>query len=503
MIEGWRARLTPLLLCGLPLSGCMVGPDYTPPTVDPPDAWHAALVDGLDADTAEPSAWWRAFDDPTLDELILLAEERNLRLRTAAYRIDLARAQFGFAAADLMPGIVANGQAQWQRRSDESNIASEILPDSEFVAAIDMSWEIDVWGRVRRSMESARAEIQESVEMWRDLLVTIRAEVAMSYVAVRTLQEELRMLEASIALRREALDVTQQKYDAGVVTDLQIAKALAALSSVESQVPPVQTDIAKAINRISVLIGESPGPLRDRLDQPGPLPAPPARIAVGIPADVIRQRPDIRAAERRIAVESAQIGANVANLYPQFTIGGSIGFESTSFNQWFNADNFVAGVGPSVVWPIFSGGKILSSIESADIETREAVLKYEQSVLLALEEVENVLIGYVNAISSREHLRIAAEAYEEVVGLSTERYEAGVEDLDRLIDAQRLMLEAQEAYVKADGQVTAQVVSLYKALGGDWQLSPGPTPEAEPVDLWHDATQGRFGLDLPLPESEP
>ncbi|MEM9251362.1 MAG: efflux transporter outer membrane subunit [Planctomycetota bacterium] len=496
----WSAWLASF---GLSLGGCMVGPDYEPPMVATPDAWHAELIDGLDDEAVEPSPWWQAFNDPILDELIVLAQQRNLRLRTAAYRIDIARAQFGFAAADLMPGIVANGQAQWQRRNDESRIASEIIPDSEFVAALDMDWEIDVWGRVRRSMESAKAEIEASVEMWRDLLVTIRAEVALSYLAVRTLQEELRVLQASIALRRESLEVTRQQYDAGVATDMQVAEAVASLSSAEAQVPALLTDIAQSINRLSVLIGEPPGPLRDRLEVPAPLPAPPVRIAVGIPADVLRQRPDIRAAERRIAVESAQIGANVANLYPQFSINGSIGFESTSFNQWFDAKSFIAGIGPQVVWPIFSGGKILSGIEMADLETREAVASYELTVLSAYEEVENVLIAYANALATRESLRLAAESYEVVVEQSTQLYDAGVEDLDRLIYAQQLMLQSQEAYVQADGEVVAQVVNLYKALGGDWQLAPGPTPEPTKVDLLEDATDGRFGLDLPLPEKTP
>lgn len=460
----------------------MVGPNYKPPKADAPgtpDAWHAALIDGLDADPLAVSPWWQAFGDPQLDELIFLAEQRNLRLRTAASRIDLARAKYGIAAGDLLPVIDGIGLAHWTRRGRDGFV-SEIVPNSDYVAALDMSWEIDVWGKVRRSMQSADAEVEESIELWRDLLVTIRAEIATSYIVVRTLQDELRMLRQSIAFRRDALVLTEQKYEAGTATDLELAQAVAALNAVESRIPGVETDIAKAINRISVLIAEAPGPLRDRLETPGPIPAPPPRIAVGIPADVIRQRPDIRAAERRIAAQSAQIGVATANLLPQFKINGAIGYEALSFDNWFNGNNWSGGIGPSVVWPIFTGGRILNDIDAADLRTQQAVLEYEQTVLTAFEEVENVLIGYVNAITTREHLRETVVAYERVVALSSQRYEAGVENLEDLLESQRLLLKAQEEYVKADGEVVTQVVGLYKALGGDWQLPPGPEPGKAP-----------------------
>ncbi len=472
-------------------TGCMVGPDYEPPSADAPstpEGWHTSMADGLDDQPLEVSAWWRSFNDPQLDTLIALAEVRNLRLQTAAARIDVARAKYGIAAADLFPMVDGVGHAHWTRRSRDSTL-SEIVPNSDYVAALDMNWEIDLWGRVRRSMESAEAQAEASVEDWRGLLVTIRAEVAASYIAARTLQQELQRLNDGIALRREALDLTQQKYDAGTVTDLDLARAIASLNAVESRIPGVETDLAQSINRISVLIGEAPGPLRERLDASAPIPTPPVRIAVGIPADVIRQRPDIRAAERQIAARSARIGEATALLLPQLKINGAIGYEAFSFDNWFDGDNWTGGIGPAVVWPIFAGGKILGNIEAADLETRAAVLEYEQTVLGAFEEVENVLVGYVNAVATREHLRETVEAYERVVGLATERYEAGVEDLEDLLESQRLLLEAQEEHVKAEGQVAVLVVDLYRALGGEWHLSPGPTPPQE-------SEESRFPLPL-------
>lgn len=460
----------------------MVGPDYTPP--DPsapgtPDAWHVALIDGLEGDAVSVSPWWQSFNDPELDALVLLAEQRNLGLRTAAARIDVARTQYGIASADLLPSLTGLGLMQWRKRAADDRIVSDIIPNSDYISALDMSWEVDLWGRVRRSMQSAEAEVEESIEDWRDVLITVRAEVATSYIAARTLQNELRMLREGIALRREALVLTEQKYEAGTATELELAEAVAAITAVESRLPGVETDLAKAVNRISVLIGEAPGPLRERLAEPAPVPTPPTRIAVGIPADAVRQRPDIRAAERRIASKSARIGVATAALLPQFSINGAIGFEAFSFDRWFNGDNLTGSIGPAVVWPIFTGGKILSGIEAADLQTREAVMMYERTVLTAFEEIENVLIGYTNAIATREYLRETVAAYERVVALSTQRYEAGVEELDRLLEAQRLLLKAQEQSVKADGEVATYVVGLYRALGGDWQLPPGPEPVKE------------------------
>ena len=468
--------------CAVLLPGCMVGPDYTPPAADAPgtpDAWHVALVDGLEADAVSVSPWWQSFNDPTLDELVLLAEQRNLGLQTAATRIEISRARYGIASADLWPSLSGFGFAQWKKRSDNRPQINDIIPNSEYIAALDMSWEIDLWGRVQRSMESAEARVQESIEDWRDLLVTVRAEVAASYIAARTLQQELRMLRQGLELRARTLELTEQKYAAGTATELELAEAIAAFSDIESRIPGVETDLAKSINRLSVLIGEAPGPLRDRLAEPAPVPMPPTRIAIGIPADAVRQRPDIRAAERRIAANSAKIGEATANLLPRFTIQGAIGFEALSFDNWLNSDNLTGGIGPAVVWPLFTAGKILSDIEAADLRTRASVTMYERTVLTAFEEIENVLIGYVNAIATRESLRETVVAYERVVALSAQRYEAGVEDLDRLLEAQRLLLKAEEQSVKADGQVSTYVVSLYRALGGDWQLPPGPEPVEE------------------------
>ncbi len=483
--------------------GCKVGPDYTPPQPPAPDAWHVELINGLEAGPREASGWWESFGDEKLNHLILLAEGRNHNLQIAVSRIEEARAKYGAAAADLWPGATVGGLIQ-RRRVPQRQLVSEIVPNSDYIASLDIDWEIDLFGRIRRSIESAEAEVQATIEDWRDVLVLIRAEVASSYIAARALQLEADILRQSIRFNRETLDLVTQKYEAGVANDLQLARARADLGAVESKLPGVETDIAMSINRISVLIGEPPGQLRVGLSGPGRLPSPPARIAVGIPADVVRQRPDIRAAERRLASKTAAIGVATANLYPRFRLNGWIGFESTSFNGWFDGDNWTGGLGPSMIWPAFSGGKLLEGVNIADQQTRQALLKYEQTVLSAFEEVENALIAYANSVAAKRLLEETVYEYERVVALSSQRYAAGTEDLESLLLSQRLLLNAREALVKAEGQSAVDVVTLYRSLGGDWQTPPEPTPEAgrdhddtgdEPDEAPDDAT-GNTGLSM-------
>ena len=464
-------------------SGCMVGPDYVPPDPPEPDAWHADLIDGLEAGPIEGAAWWMSFGDEQLDELVALAGQRNLDLRIAASRIDEARARYGIAASDLFPQISALGFVGWNELPEGDNRVSDLVPHNRYNAALDMSWELDLWGRVRRQMEAAQAEVAASLEDWRDLLIMIRAEVANSYIAVRAHQLEAAILRDSARIHRDTLALTKQKYRAGTVTEIDLARAQASLDEVESRIPAVQTRIARGINRISVLIGEPPGPLRERLDEPLALPAPPATIAVGIPADVVRRRPDIRAAERRLAARTAAIGVAEAALYPQLSINGQIGFEALSFSEWFDASSFSGSIGPSLTWPVFSGGAILSNIRVADRQTEQALYAYEKTVLQAFEEVENALLAYTDALATTRLLERTVDERERVVAYTTERYDAGIDTLETLLYEQNLLLSAQRNLAASMGEVATNTVGIYKALGGAWDPPPPPPPlEPSPAD---------------------
>jgi NodT family efflux transporter outer membrane factor (OMF) lipoprotein len=456
------------------VGGCKVGPNYVRPDMPVPDAWHVDLVAGLNDEPAGVSPWWRAFGDEDLDELITLAGARNLDLQTAASRITEARAQYGIAAADLYPQVMAFGLISWNHRADK--LVSDIIPNSAYVAALDMSWEVDLFGRVRRATEAAKADVGMMVEDWRDLLVTIRAEVAGSYISLRALQLEASILRRTIRAQSESLEVTTQRYEGGIADDLELSRAQASLADLESQLPGIQTRIARAINRISVLIGEAPGPLRDRLGAPERIPSPPGRFAVGIPADVVRRRPDIRAAERALAASTARIGVATANLYPRFRISGQIGFESSTFTNWFDAQNWSGGIGPQLSWPLFEGGKVISGIRVADAQAEQALLNYEQTVLKAFEEVENALIAHVELLASQFLLTQTVASRARIVTLTEQRYDAGVDNLQTVLEAQRSLLDSQIELARSTGEVSNNAVSIYKAIGGDWELWPGPEP---------------------------
>lgn len=461
------------------LTACKVGPDYEAPELDTPDTWSVDLSDGETDQTIEPAAWWESFGDDKLDELIALADERNLELRVAASRIVEARAKYGIASADLYPHLSAGALMHWTERPDDDSRISDILPNNNNVAALDMSWELDLFGRVRRGMEAAEADIGATIEDWRQILVTMRAEVASSYIAVRALQREQAILEQDLAYQREMLQLVQRKYDAGTTAEIDLARAQAAVDDLESKLPGIKSKIATSINRMSVIIAEPPGPLRDKLGAPQSVPEPPATIAVGIPADIVRRRPDIRAAERRLAANTARVGVATANLYPRLSIIGSVGFESTSFSEWFDAKNFAAGVGPRFVWPIFSGGAIRAQIEMTDQQTEQALLSYERTVLHAFSEVENALINYVESLAAQRYLEQTVQSRQRIVDLSERRYDAGVDDLETLLDARRRLLGAQRELSMVTGEVATNAVSIYKAIGGGWEISTeGEDPPA-------------------------
>jgi NodT family efflux transporter outer membrane factor (OMF) lipoprotein len=346
---------------------------------------------------------------------------------------------------------------------------------------LDLGWEVDLWGRVRRSMQAAKADVAATIEDWRDVLVTIRAEVAQSYISVRSFQLQIASLNSTIKTQAATLKLIQDQYDAGVTNDLYLAQAQASLAEIEAQLPSLVESLAESINRLSVLIGESPGPLRARLSVPEPVPQAPNEIGVGIPADLIRRRPDIRTAERTLAIYTAQVGVAEAALFPTLQITGTGGFSSTQFSQWFDSSSLGGLLGIQVTWPFFTAGRLQALVKVANEQTLQALYNYEQTVLTAIEEVENALIGYAQTLRERQQLRRVVVAYQRVVKLAKERYTSGADDLQTLLDAQRYLSQAEQTLAQVEGQVSANVVILYKALGGAWEVVPKGTSGAETV----------------------
>lgn len=473
-------------ILGFGLSGCMVGPDYEKPQLVMPDSWHVELVEGLQHGSSDPGAWWLEFNDPMLVELVYLAERRNLDLRSAVSSIREARAQYGIAASDLFPQVTFNTTADFMSgsaRTPEIDMGSMqlIYEDQAYHMGLDLGWEIDLWGRVRRSMESAQAEISTTIEDWRDILITIRAEVAQSYISVRSFQLQISSLKKTIESQTQTLKLVKQQYEAGVSDELQVAQAEANVADVEAQLPMLVESLAESINRLSVLIGEAPGPLRDRLAAVEPVPQPPDEIGVGIPADIIRRRPDIRAAERSLASATAQIGVAEAALFPALQITGTGGFSSNDLSKWLTSQSLGGVLGIQVSWPFFTAGRLLNVVRVSNEQTLQALYSYEKTVLSAIEDVENALIAYAQTLREREQLRRSVEAYQRVVNLAQERYKSGADDLQTLLLAERYLFQSEQTLAQVEGQVSANVVILYKALGGAWEIVPKGTSGAETV----------------------
>jgi NodT family efflux transporter outer membrane factor (OMF) lipoprotein len=446
-----------------------VGPDYVPPEPDLPDAWHEAATEGLADGQTNLHTWWTVLEDPILNDLIQRAGAGNLTLKSAVARIDEAMALRGVATGELYPQIRADTQVDKGRLS--KNGLGAVLPDRSnnfYHAGVSGTWEIDLWGRIRRAVESADASLQASVEDYRDILVLLFAEVATTYIDVRALQARVAAAEANAKAQRDTLKLTEDRFKAGLAPALDIAQAKLNLASSESLIPALRIGLQSAINRLAVLIGEYPGVLQAALDPVKPVPVPPEEIAVGIPTNLLRQRPDIRGAERRLAAQTARIGVATAELYPRLTLNGSISLDSRSSTDWFSQASTAWIFSPNLSWNIFNGGRIRAQIRAEDARTDQALLDYRSSLLFAVEDVENAMVAYKREKTRRAALARAVDAAQESVRLVLDLYKTGVTSFQRVLDSERALFTRQDEFAQSNGQVTKNLVNLYRALGGGW-----------------------------------
>lgn len=480
-------RFCLLILTGaFTLGSCTVGPDYQRPQIQVPDAWHMAVVEGVTTETAAPGDWWAAFDDPTMVELIALADQRNFDLRIATSSIRQARSEYGIAAANLYPQLSLEPEAGFSDGNAEPGVglnnANNNGSDSAYQLTMDLAWEIDLWGRVRRSMESQEADLEAEIEAWRDILITIRAEVAASYIEVRSYQAQIDALEDTIVSYQQTFELVAQTYARGEANEIELAAADANLARLTAQRPPLRDAINKAINRLSSLIGEYPGGLARQLAVTKPVPRPPANIGVGIPADVIRRRPDVREAERRLAAASALIGVAEASLYPALQINGAGGFSSQQIAGLFDSGQLGGMVGIDFSWPIFTAGRLEAVVDLRNEQARQALLALQSTMIDAVADVENALSDHLESQLEQAAVNRTEVAYARVMDFTTDRFRRGVDDFGTLLEAERDLLAARQALAVADGQVAANAVLLYKALGGGWDVMTEHTAGAQVVD---------------------
>ncbi|HSK30912.1 MAG TPA: efflux transporter outer membrane subunit [Candidatus Limnocylindria bacterium] len=461
----------------LMLSGCfMVGPDYKTPDLVAPAQWSPTLHGGLTAaepETEKLAQWWTAMGDAELSALMERAVAGNFDLKIAQARIRQARARRGIAEAGLFPSLGFGGSASVSRGSEDtgSGMRREL-----YRTGFDASWEVDVFGGVRRSIEAAEGDLEASVADYQDVLVSLLAEVGLNYIDARRFQSLLQVAEENLKTQAETLQLTEWRFAAGLVSSLDVAQARSNSENTRAQLPRLRISIEAAKNRIAILLGVFPGALESELGARKPVPEAPLEVAVGVPAETLRRRPDVRRAERQLAAQTALVGVATADLYPRFSLPGTIGLEALAANHLFSTANRFWSLVASFSWTLFAGGAIRQNIELQNALQEQALRQYEATILIALEEVENSLIAFAEEKERRDTLAAATEAAQLAAELARDQYASGLIDFQTVLDSQRSVLSFQEQLEQSKGQVTSYLISLYKALGGGWMSSFPTSP---------------------------
>jgi len=461
------------VLFSVPLAvSCQVGPKYTEPELQLPDQWHQAVTDELESGAQDLRSWWTVFGDPVLNSLIERAGHDNLDLEIAAARVREARALRRVVKADRVPTVDIAGEAKRSKLSDAQDPFGRGAFDSDLVG-LDASWELDVWGRVRSSIDAAGADIQATEEALRDLLVLLHAEVAVNYVDLRTFQTRMQYAEDNIEIQTSTLQLANDRFDAQLVSALDIRQAEMNLARTQSALPSLRRGAAQAAHRIAVLLGSEPGAVYEILEQDTPIPAGSDAVQAGIPAEVLRRRPDIRQAERSLAAQTLRIGVAEANLYPQFALTGGFGWDAVNTTNLFTSGNQAWSIGIPFRWNVFDRDRIKGDVAAQEARAEALQAAYEQTVLIALEEVENAMIALSTERQRIGYLQASVDAAQAAVSLVRELYSAGLEDFQPVLDSEQTLAEQQDALASSQGLVARELISLYTALGGGWD------PEAD------------------------
>jgi len=466
--QRWRRLVAMTLLASL-LGGCFkLGPDYVKPDTTLPDQWAAPHGTGEREDLV---AWWQKLEDPLLSELVDAALRNNPDIRSAQAALRQARAQRDLAGANRLP-TVTGGFTNSRSRSDGRST------QHFYDAGFDASWEPDVFGAQSRDLEAAGADLAASQADLHATQVSLAAEVARNYIEMRNAQIRLRIVRDNLATQSETLQIADWRQQAGLTTVLDVEQARTNVEQTRAAIPALETAQATAAHRLGVLLGEGPAALQERLAAITPLPALPDAVATGIPADTLRQRPDVQAAERRLAAETARIGSAEAERYPSFNLSGSFGWQSAALDRLGSAGTVASSLALGMLVTLFDGGRISNRIEIQNAVQEQALAAYEKSVLTALEDVENALVAYANNRQRQATLRDAATSARNAAALARQLYESGNADFQKVLDAERSRLDVEEALANAEALGVTALIQLYKALGGGWQ----DTAENAPVE---------------------
>jgi NodT family efflux transporter outer membrane factor (OMF) lipoprotein len=487
--------LWPILLYALLLSGCIkVGPDYVRPQTALSPNWLEVKDERVKTEAAEYRSWWEVFNDPVLNRLIDRAYHENLSLKVAGVRVLEARAQLGIAVGNLYPQTQqANGSITYNRISAESFQGAATQAASNATGQgtqtsipsywqdqinLNAAWEIDFWGKFRRAVESADASLRMSLADYDTALVSLTADAANSYVQIRTLEKRIEIARQNVTTQKEGLEIAEARFEGGVTSERDVEQAKTLLFNTMATVPILEAQLRQTQNALSVLIGLPPADLTSLLEGSSDIPAPPPQVAIGIPADLLRRRPDVRSAELQAAAQSAQIGIAKADLLPAFSLTGSFGFLSTDLgnaklSDMFNWKARQGSAGPSFQWNILNYGRITNNVRFQDARFQELLISYQNSVLTAQQQVEDSLAGFLRSQENAEFLAKSADAAKRSLDLAFIQYQQGSTDFTTVLTAQQALLTAQDSFASAMGSISTNLVGIYRALGGGWQIREG------------------------------
>jgi len=468
------------------LGGCsMVGPDYVKPTAPEPEKWLESQDPKIESKEADFSQWWTVFKDPVLDDLIQAAYRQNLPLQIAGLRIYEARAQlgiaFGFQYPQTQQGLGSGSLNQVSKNAPNAAGADRYY--STYDIGLDAAWELDVWGKFRRAVQTSVANLEASIADYDDILVSLTSEVARTYIVLRASEERLEVALQNVKIQKRSLEITEVRFNAGAVTELDVNQARSLLGSTEATIPGFKTDIRRAKNALGILLGELPGKIDAMLGGPGLIPEIPAEVAVGIPTELLRRRPDIRFAERQLAAQSAQIGFAKADLFPHFSLFGTLGFQTGDYTDYrsnnskisdlFHRDSIAYSAGAGFNWDLFNYGRISNNVRVEDARFQELAVNYEDTVIRAAQEVEDAMVGFLQSQEAVAFLADAVKASKRSVDLSMIQYREGLTDYQRVLDTQRFLVQQQDNLVFTAGSVGQNLIAMYKALGGGWEIREG------------------------------
>jgi NodT family efflux transporter outer membrane factor (OMF) lipoprotein len=463
----------------LSLAGCKVGPDFKTPQAPVNKDWSAKGDPRVATQTTADSRWWRVFNDSALDQLVDRAYKQNLPLQVAGLRIVEARAQLGTAIGRQFPQIqFASASGSVDGASENATPAPNIdFNFIEYQLGFDAIWELDLWGKYRRGVEAGAASLVASVADYYYGILSLTAEVARTYAAIRTIEVLIELANENVRIQEQGLQIADSRYRNGATSELDVTQATTLLESTRATVPDLQARLQRARNALATLLGQTTGSIDTLLAGPKQIPKAPAKVAVGVPAEILRRRPDIRSAEFYAAAQCARVGIAKADLYPSFVLIGTIGLRSSNiggdFRNLFAADSLYYAAGPAINWPFFTYGRTTNQVRVQDARFQQALVDYMNTVLKAAQEVEDALAGFLNSQQAVVFKERAVAAASRSVEISMVQYREGAVDYQRVLDAQQAQLEQQNSLAETRSDIAVNLIALYKALGGGWEVREG------------------------------